>query len=203
MFNKYYRKSTNLKEIIKEEAINKELLTKINTLENNLSINKRAIFLDKFMFIISILALIVTINISLLMALLSIILSLYTALCYHEDKTKDLSNKKELEYLKKIYHDNNQNLDYLRNNNHETNNYVLDREVEYSKQEQEKYFLNLEKKLLIITYFTKHKNKLIKYYLNNNLNNYLLNKGYNSEDIDTFYELVLNEINNKTRIRKK
>ena len=198
MFNKYYRKSTNLKEII-----NKELLTKINTLENNLSINKRAIFLDKFMFIISILALIVTINISLLMALLSIILSLYTALCYHEDKTKDLSNKKELEYLKKIYHDNNQNLDYLRNNNHETNNYVLDREVEYSKQEQEKYFLNLEKKLLIITYFTKHKNKLIKYYLNNNLNNYLLNKGYNSEDIDTFYELVLNEINNKTRIRKK
>ena len=154
------------------------------------------------MIFISLVSFFISMGISIPIVVLGLIFNGFTFFSLYQDKIQDKSNNKELDYLKDIYKNNNLALDKLRNTNKLTSNYVLDEEVEFRKEDKEYYLLNLEKKLLLITYFNKHKNKLRKLYLNSMLEYYLSNHNYNGEDIIFIEELIQEDLEkSKARIR--
>ncbi len=200
MLPKYYQKTSNLKEIIKREAISEELDKRLNNKEHSLMLNKRSLNLDIFMFIIGIIFTIISAIYLLPASIITGIISIYSLFCYHADKINISNIYHETTYLTNLKTLNNASLAKLRQNNELSSNYILEAKVAFSTKDKEAYLLNLEKQLLLITYYTKHKNKLMNLYLNNNLKIYLNTKNYTEEDILFIMDLINKDLTSSPKL---
>ena len=199
MLKKYYQETTNLKEITRLEGVNQELTNSLTKLKSTIEINKRALFLDLFVLIVGIIATVISLGVDIPLCLLMGAISIFAFGSYLKDKNNDKCLKKEVIFVEDMQKQSSEELDKLKKEDVPTNNYVVDEEIEFTKKDKERFLLELEKKLLLIRFFNKHKNKLFQLELNNTLDEYLIKKNYSNEDISFIKELM---VNNNNQVRK-